>query len=80
MCNKQQLITEYMSLCDVHGNQADVLVPVLFLDYTYTLLYNKYCKIFQKKIEGYSVVNFEEMFNSYRTSARENTRAKHDAK
>lgn len=61
MCNNQQLITEYMSPCEIHGNQTDFRFPVIFLDSTYKLIYNKWCKIFRKKLGDISVVNFEEI-------------------
>jgi len=30
-----------MSSCDVRGNQTEFRFPVVFLDYTYELIYNK---------------------------------------
>jgi hypothetical protein len=79
MYNNQQLISEYMS-CEVHGNQTDFRFPVVFLDCTYTLICNKWCNIFRKKLGDFSVVNFAEIFDFYRNSARQNAGVKHDAK
>jgi hypothetical protein len=80
MCNNQPLITKYTSSCDVHGNQTDFRFPVVFLDCTYKLIYNKQCKIFWKKLGDISVVNVEEIFDCYRTSARHKARIVHVAK